>query len=86
MSSLRSNPSSGPPGIAITLRDPTFNANCKNVNVFFNNQLIDTVTSATSGFSVPHLVIPGDADLGAHHLELSCTTTRVPGCCRRRLT
>jgi YVTN family beta-propeller protein len=74
VSSLRSNPSSGPPGIAVSLRDPTFNANCKNVNVFFNNQLIDTVKKATSGFTVPHLVIPGGADLGEHHLELSCTT------------
>lgn len=76
VSALRSTPSSGPPGIAITLRDPTFSTGCKTVNVFFDDQLIDSVTSGSSGFSVRHLVIPGGAALGTHHLELSCTTTR----------
>jgi PKD repeat protein len=76
LTALRSTPSSGPPGIAITLRDPTFDAGCKMVNVFFDDQLIDNVTSARSGFLVRHLVIPGDAALGAHRLELSCKTTR----------
>jgi YVTN family beta-propeller protein len=73
-SALRSSPSSGPPGIAITLRDPTFNTRCNTVNVFFDDQLIDSVPGTTNGFSVTHLVIPGDASIGAHHLELSCTT------------
>jgi YVTN family beta-propeller protein len=76
VSALRSTPSSGPPGIAITLRAPTFHAPCTTVNVFFDDQLIDTVTSHATGFSVTHLVIPGDANLGTHHLELSCTTAR----------
>jgi YVTN family beta-propeller protein len=75
-SALRSSPSSGPPGIAITLRDATFATHCRSVNVFFDDQLIDTVTGPTSGFLVRHLVIPGDANLGANHLELSCTTAR----------
>jgi len=76
VSALRSTPSSGPPGIAITLRDPTFLAPCKSVNVFYDDQLIDSVASSASGFSVTHLVIPGDATLGTHHLALSCTTAR----------
>ena len=75
-SSLQSSPSSGPPGIAIALRDSTFKPHCKTVNVFFDDRLIDSVTSASTGFAVPHLVIPGDAVLGAHHLELSCLTKR----------
>jgi PKD repeat protein len=76
VSSLSSTPASGPPGIAITLRDPTFSSSCATVNVFFDDQLIDSVNGASTGFSVRHLVIPGDATLGTHHLELSCTTTR----------
>ncbi len=74
VSALRSSPSSGPPGIAITLRDPTFSTHCDTVNVFFDDQLIDSVPGTTNGFAVTHLVIPGDATVGAHHLELSCTT------------
>jgi DNA-binding beta-propeller fold protein YncE len=76
LTALRSTPSTGPPGIAITLRDPTFSASCKTVNVFFDDQLIDNVTRISSGFLVRHLVIPGDATLGTHRLELSCSTTR----------
>ena len=75
-SALRPTPSSGPPGIAITLRDPTVRASCPTMNVFFDDQLIDTVNSAPTGFSVHHLVIPGDAAWGTHRLELSCTTAR----------
>ena len=76
LTALRTSPSTGPPGIAITLRDPTFSAVCKTVNVFFDDGLIDTVSGATTGFLVHHLVIPGDATLGTHHLELSCTSAR----------
>ncbi len=76
LSALQSAPSSGPPGIAITLRAPSFHATCATVNVFFDDQLIDAVAEASSGFSVRRLVIPGDATLGTHHLELSCTTSR----------
>jgi YVTN family beta-propeller protein len=75
-SALRSSPSSGPPGIAITLRDSTFSTHCTTVNVFFDDLLIDSVPGTTGGFTVSHLVIPGDASIGGHHLELSCTTTR----------
>ncbi len=75
VSALRSSPSSGPPGIAIALRDPTFSSRCPSVNVFFDDQLIDSVTRSLAGFSVPHLVIPGDVKLGAHRLELSCTNS-----------
>ena len=73
---LESSPSKGPPGIAITLRDSTFKPRCKTVNVFFDDQLIDSVASRSTGFAVPHLVIPGDAVVGTHHLELSCLTKR----------
>jgi DNA-binding beta-propeller fold protein YncE len=76
LSSLQSSPSSGPPGIAIALRDSTFKPSCKTVNVFFDDQLIDSVTRPPTGFSVSHLVIPGDAVLGTHRLELSCSTKR----------
>lgn len=75
-SSLRTSPSSGPPGIAITLRDPTFRSRCASVNVLFDDQLIDSLASRSTGFTVKHLVIPGDASLGTHHLELSCATAR----------
>jgi YVTN family beta-propeller protein len=76
LSTLQSSPGSGPPGIAITLRDPTFTSSCATVNVFFDDQLIDSVAKGSSGFSVRHLVIPGDASLGKHRLELSCTNSR----------
>lgn len=74
-SALRPTPSSGPPGIAISLRDSTFTTRCKSVNVFFDDQLIDSVEGRASGFSVSHVVIPGGAHLGKHLLELSCTNS-----------
>jgi DNA-binding beta-propeller fold protein YncE len=75
VSALQSSPSSGPPGIAVTLRDPTFSSHCATVNVFFDNRLIDSVSHGRSGILIHHLVIPGDAPLGAHHVELSCSTS-----------
>jgi len=74
-SALQTTPATGPPGIAITLRDSTFTSSCRPVYVFFDNKLIDQVAQTGSGFDVRHLVIPGDATIGRHHLELSCTTS-----------
>ncbi len=74
-SALQSTPATGPPGIAITLRDSTFTSTCRPVYVFFDSKLIDEVAQTGAGFNVNHLVIPGDATVGRHHLELSCTTS-----------
>lgn len=74
-SALQSTPATGPPGIAITLRDTTFTSTCRPVYVFFDGKLIDQVASTGAGFDLHHLVIPGDATAGRHRLELSCTTS-----------
>ncbi len=75
-SALQTTPATGPPGIAITLRDSTFSSRCRPVYVFFDSKLIDEVPQVGSVFDLHRLVIPGDATIGRHHLELSCTTTR----------
>jgi YVTN family beta-propeller protein len=75
-SALQTTPATGPPGIAITLRDTTFTSTCRPVYVFFDSKLIDQVATTGAGFDVHHLVIPGDATVGHHRLELSCTTSR----------
>ena len=75
-SALQTTPATGPPGIAITLRDTTFTSTCRPVYVFFDSKLIDQVATTEAGFDVHHLVIPGDATVGHHRLELSCTTSR----------
>ena len=76
LSALATTPSSGPPGIAVTLRDSTITRSCNPVYVFFDNKLIDQLAPQGANFVVRHLVIPGDASFGAHRLQLSCTTGR----------
>jgi YVTN family beta-propeller protein len=75
-SALQTSPASGPPGIAVTLADSTFTSACRPLYVFFDNKLIDQVAKTGTAFSVHHLVVPGDATVGSHHLEVSCTTAR----------
>lgn len=43
--------------------------------VFFDNRLIDQLSTTGSGLTVRHLVVPGDAVVGRNHVELSCTTS-----------
>lgn len=76
LSALETTPASGPPGIAVTLRDSTVTRSCNPVYVFFDDKLIDQLTPQGANFVVRHLVIPGDASFGTHRLELSCTTGR----------
>ncbi len=58
------------------MRDTSFTSTCRPVYVFFDNKLIDQVATTGSGFDLHHLVIPGNATVGRHLLELSCTTNR----------
>ncbi len=76
LSALETTPSSGPPGIAVTLRDSTVTRSCNPVYVFFDDKLIDQLPPQGSNFVARRLVIPGDASFGAHRLQLSCTTGR----------
>jgi len=76
-SALSSTPSSGPPGVAVSLRDATFAATCRPVYVFFDNRLIAQTTPSGRLLEDRRLVIPGDATLGAHKLSLSCSTNRT---------
>lgn len=74
LSALETTPSSGPPGIAVTLRDSTVTRSCNPVYVFFDNKLIDQLPPQGADFVAHRLVIPGDASFGPHRLQLSCTT------------
>ncbi len=74
-SALKMTPPSGPPGIAVVLRDDTFSATCRPVYVFFDGKLIAQTAPVGQLLLDRHLVIPGDATLGWHQLELSCSTT-----------
>lgn len=75
LSALSTNPSSGPPGIAIALRDDTFLNSCAPVYIFFDNKLSAQATPSHNIVSDKRLVIPGDAAPGRHHIELSCSTS-----------
>ena len=74
-SALAMTPRSGPPGIAVVMRDDTFSSPCRPVYVFFDAKLIGQTTPAGQLLLDRHLVIPGDATFGGHQLELSCSTT-----------
>jgi DNA-binding beta-propeller fold protein YncE len=74
-SALRMTPPSGPPGIAVSLRDDTFSETCRPVYVFFDGRLIAQTAPIGQLLLDRRLVIPGDATLGWHQLELSCSTT-----------
>ena len=76
-SAMSTSPSSGPPGVAVTLRDATFDSTCRPVYIFFDDQLIAQTTPSGRVLFDRRLVIPGDATLGAHKLSLSCSTKRT---------
>lgn len=75
VSALTTVPSSGPPGIAVHLRDDSLSATCSNLFVYFDNRLIDQVPSQGRSLDIPSLVVPGDASLGGHELSIRCSTT-----------
>lgn len=73
-SALQLNPTAGSPGEAVTLRDNTFTARCADVNIFFDGRLIGEASPTGHLLDDKDVVIPGDATLGEHRVELSCTT------------
>lgn len=75
LSALSTNPSSGPPGVAVSLRDDTFVRKCAPVYIFFDNKLAAQATPSHQVLSDNRLVVPGDASLGRHRIELSCSTS-----------
>lgn len=72
---LQLNPPTGAPGEAVMLRDPSFAAVCKSVYVFFDGSLVAETTPVHQVIDDKSLVIPGNATLGRHLIQLSCTTS-----------
>ncbi len=70
---LQATPTTGSPGMAISLRDTNFIGACRPVYVRFDQRLIDQVSPVGQLLEIPHLVIPGNAIVGSHHISLSCT-------------
>ncbi len=73
---LQLSPAEGSPGIAVTLRDPVFTNKCRPIYIFFDNNLVAQISPTGTVVDDKQLIIPGDASLGIHHIELSCTTSR----------
>lgn len=71
--SFHTTPTSGPPGIAVTLADGSFTGTCSTVYILFDKNLIAQTVAHGTNLFVSHLVIPGNATLGTHHLYLSCS-------------
>jgi YVTN family beta-propeller protein len=70
------SPPSGAPGRVIALRDDAFTKTCSPVYVFFDNKLIAQTGPVGRVLDDKQVVIPGDASLGRHRIELSCTTSK----------
>lgn len=77
LSALSANPSTGPPGIAVSLLDDTFVRKCAPVYIFFDNKLAAQATPSHEILSDKRLVIPGNASLGRHRIELSCSASHT---------
>lgn len=73
---LHSIPSSGPPGIRVDLRDSTVTATCKTVDVLFDGKWVSQTTRSGHVVNAQSIVIPGNATVGVHHLQLACQTAR----------
>ncbi|MDE3082745.1 MAG: beta-propeller fold lactonase family protein [Acidobacteriota bacterium] len=74
-SALQLSPASGTPGSAVKLVDNTITRSCNPAYVFFDKNLIATSAVRDHTLTVEHLVIPGNATVGEHHISLSCSTT-----------
>lgn len=75
-SALVLSPPKGSPGMALTLRDTTFASGCQSVYVFFDKNLITQTRPIGALIVDRQVVVPGDARVGGHHIELSCSTSR----------
>ncbi|HEV2427847.1 MAG TPA: PKD domain-containing protein, partial [Acidimicrobiales bacterium] len=73
---LQTIPSSGPPAIRVDLRDSTLTATCTTVDVLFDGRWVGQTTRVGHLVNDGSVVIPGNATLGVHHLQLSCKTSR----------
>ena len=72
---LRTTPPSGPPGVAVHLRDASLSSTCATLYVFFDDHMIAQATPTEQVLDIPRLVIPGNATIGQHTLRLSCSLT-----------
>ncbi|MFI5036745.1 MAG: FGLLP motif-containing membrane protein [Acidimicrobiales bacterium] len=72
---LQTIPASGPPGLRVDLRDTTVTTTCSPIDVFFDGRLVSQTTLQGHLVNDRSLVIPGNASVGLHHLELGCTAT-----------
>jgi YVTN family beta-propeller protein len=72
---LQMIPDSGPPGMRVELRDDTMPTSCSPVFIFFDGKLVSQSASRARVLDDKNLVIPGNASLGRHTLELGCTET-----------
>ena len=73
---LEAVPPAGTPGMAVSLTDRHLVDTCKpshTVYVFFDNQLVTETQLNGHVFTDDTIVIPGSANPGEHHFELSCT-------------
>ncbi len=73
---LSTIPASGPPGIRVDLRDATLTSTCTSVDVLFDGRWIGQTTRSGHLVDDRSVVVPGNATLGVHHLELSCQAAR----------
>ena len=72
---LQTIPASGPPGQRVELRDSTLTTSCTPVYVFFDGKYVSQSPPRAHVVDDKGLVIPGNATVGRHHLELGCTLT-----------
>ena len=72
---LSLHPASASPGMAISLKDPAFNASCRPVFVRFDGNQIAQLSPTSQLLVDRHLVIPGNASLGSHIISVACSLT-----------
>jgi YVTN family beta-propeller protein len=70
---LQTYPPKGPPALSVRLVDPSVPGACPMYYIYFDNHLVGESPAFHHSLDVANLVIPGDAKLGAHVIELSCS-------------
>jgi len=73
-SPLEIYPTSGAPGVAVTVRDPTLSTACRPVNIYFDGRLVAQSEPVGRVLSDPSVVVPGNATVGQHTISVSCST------------
>ena len=77
VATLTLSPTSGPPGVSVTVTGSGFPADAS-VDILFDSSFRDSTTASPTGTFTKSITIPTDASVGTHKIKASFGTSEIP--------